>query len=51
MRNILRSGEMKRRLVNGDRVEPHDMIIIVGELSVVVIVAARMVRLEMSMHR
>jgi hypothetical protein len=50
MWNILRSGEMKRCLVDRDGVEPHDMPIIVGELSVVMVVA-RMVRFEMLMHR
>lgn len=41
---------MQRRLLNGDRVEPHDVAVIVGQLRVVVIVA-RMMRLEMSMGR
>ena len=42
---------MKRRLVNGDDVEPNDMAIIVGQLGMVVIVSPGVMGLEMSMNR
>lgn len=41
---------MKRGLLNGDGIEPDHMTVIVGELSVVVIVAPRVVRLKMPMN-
>jgi hypothetical protein len=50
LRNILRGREMKRGLLNGDRLEPDDVPVIVGELSMVVIVATWMVRLKMAMN-
>lgn len=49
-RHVMRRREMKRRLLNTDGVEPYDMAGIGGELSVVVTVAARMVRLEVPMN-
>ena len=42
---------MKRGLLNGDGIEPDDVTVIVGELSMVAIVAARMVWLEVPMNR
>ena len=42
---------MKRRLVNGNVIEPNDMPVIVGELGVVVIVFPGVMGLEMSMGR
>jgi hypothetical protein len=50
LRNILPGREMKRRLLNGNRLEPHDVPVIVGELSMVAIVASRMVGIKMAMN-
>lgn len=41
---------MKQGLVNGDGVQPHDVAVIIGQLGVVVILASRMVGLEMTMN-
>ena len=41
---------MKDGLLNGDGVEPDHVAVIVGKLSVVVIVAPRMVGLEVPMN-
>jgi len=41
---------MKRRRLNGDGVEPDHVAVIVGELSVIVTVAPRQVRLEVPMN-
>ena len=41
---------MKGGLLNGDGVEPDHVAVIVGELSMVVIMARGMVRLEMPMN-
>jgi len=49
-RNIVRSGEMEGGLLNGYGVKPDDVAVIVGQPSVVGIVAPRMVRLEMPMN-
>jgi hypothetical protein len=46
----MRSLEMKQGLVNGDGVQPHDVAVIIGQLGVVVILASRMVGLEMTMN-
>jgi hypothetical protein len=50
LRNFLRGREMKRRLLNCNRLEPHDVPVIVGELSMVAIVASRMVGIKMAMN-
>jgi len=41
---------MNRRLLNGDAVEPDHIPVVVSQLRVVMIVAFRMVRLEMPMN-
>jgi hypothetical protein len=41
---------MKRGSLNGDGIEPDHVAVIVGELSMVVIVAPGMVRLEVPMN-
>ena len=50
LRTSVRSREIKRGSLNGDGIEPDHVAVIVGELSVVVIVATGMVRLEVPMN-